>query len=76
MQNYQNLKYFFLIFFILSYIIGFFLRENITKVSKQDFLSFTWPAILSFKMIFIFRLKIMGLLEKAVYRYFTSLTHI
>ena len=29
MQNYQNLKYFFLIFFILSYVIGFFLRENI-----------------------------------------------
>ena len=60
MQNYQNLKYFFLIFFILSYIIGFFLRENIAGGAEQDFLSFTWPAILSFKNDFYFSIKNYG----------------
>ena len=60
MQNYQNLKYFFLIFFILSYVIGFFLRENIAGGAEQDFLSFTWPAILSFKNDFYFSIKNYG----------------
>ena len=47
-------KYFFLIFFITSYIIGFFLRENVAGGAEQDFLNFTWPLINSFKKDLLF----------------------
>ena len=50
-------KYFFFIFLVLTYIIGFFLRENIAGGAEQDFINFTWPAILSFKNNFLSTLK-------------------
>ena len=42
-------KYILLIFFVFSYVIGFFLRENIAGGAEEDFLNFTWPTILAFK---------------------------
>lgn len=49
-KKYSNdLKIFFLILIFLSYFIGFFLRENIAGGAENDFLDFTWPAILAFK---------------------------
>ena len=42
-------KYFFLFLIFLSYLTGFFLRENIAGGSENDFTSFTWPVILAFK---------------------------
>ena len=45
----NDLKIFFLFLIFLSYFIGFFLRENIAGGAENDFLDFTWPAILAFK---------------------------
>ena len=54
------LKFFTIISLLASYVIGFFLRENIAGGAEQDFLSFTWPAILSFKNDFYFSIKNYG----------------
>jgi len=42
-------KYIFLFFVFMSYIIGFFLRENIAGGAESDFEKLTWPLILAFK---------------------------
>ena len=43
------IKYFFLFLIFQSYLIGFFLRENIAGGAEKDFLMFTWPGIQAFK---------------------------
>jgi hypothetical protein len=43
------LKFFTIIFIFTSYLIGFFLRENIAGGAEKDFLYWTYPAILAFK---------------------------
>jgi len=48
-KNTVLLKYSFLLLILLSYILGFFLRENIAGGAEKDFLFFTWPGILAFK---------------------------
>ena len=60
MYKYSSLKYLFLIIFLLTYIFGFFLRENIAGGAEKDFLEFTWPVILSFKLDFYHTLKNYG----------------
>ena len=49
----KNIKYLIIFSFIQFYLIGFFLRENIAGGAEQDFVNFTWPAILSFKNNFL-----------------------
>ena len=51
------IKYFYLYAVIVSYITGFFLRENIAGGAAKDFINFTWPAIQSFKVNFFLTLK-------------------
>lgn len=46
-------KYLFLFLIFLSYIIGFFLRENVAGGAEKDFLFFTWPGIQAFKESFV-----------------------
>lgn len=49
-QRYSTyLKYLSLIFIFFSYLLGFFLRENIAGGAEQDFEKYTWPLILAFK---------------------------
>ena len=60
MHKYSSLKYLFLTIFVLTYVLGFFLRENIAGGAEKDFLEFTWPAILSFKSDFYYTLKNYG----------------
>lgn len=48
-KNTDNYKYFIISVLILSYIIGFYFRENIAGGAKRDFLDWTYPAILAFK---------------------------
>ena len=56
----HTVKYFFLVFLLLSYIFGFFLRENIAGGAEADFLKFTWPLIQSFKNDFFYTIKNYG----------------
>ena len=56
-KNIIILKYLFFIFLVSTYIAGFFLRENIAGGAEQDFINFTWPAILAFKDSFFGTLK-------------------
>ena len=58
--KYITIKNFFFLFFTISYILGFFLRENIAGGAEADFLNFTWPVILSFKQDFYFTIKNYG----------------
>lgn len=53
----NNYKYIYLLFVFSLYLISFFLRENIAGGAESDFLSFTWPAIISFKNNFFLTLK-------------------
>ena len=48
-KNIILLKYSFLFLVFQSYLIGFFLRENIAGGAEKDFLLFTWPGIQAFK---------------------------
>ena len=48
-KNIVFFKYFFLFVLFLSYLTGFFLRENIAGGAEKDFLFFTWPGIQAFK---------------------------
>lgn len=59
-HKYITVKNFFFLFFTISYILGFFLRENIAGGAEADFLNFTWPVILSFKQDFYFTIKNYG----------------
>ena len=42
---------------ILSFIVGFVLRENSAGGGKSDFYTHTWPAIQSFQNDFLFTIK-------------------
>ena len=46
------LKYFVVSLFCVSYVFGFFLRENIAGGAEKDFENFTWPLIKAFKYNF------------------------
>ena len=46
------LKYFVVSLFCASYVLGFFLRENIAGGAEKDFENFTWPLIIAFKYNF------------------------
>ena len=50
------LKFFTIILLFTSYLIGFFLRENIAGGAEQDFERFTWPLIEAFKINFYYTL--------------------
>jgi len=50
---FENNKYIYLLLIFSLYFIGFFLRENIAGGAENDFLNFTWPAILSFQNNFL-----------------------
>ena len=50
----NKIKYFYLFFVSLLFLVGFLNRENIAGAAETDFLKFTWPAILSFKRDFVY----------------------
>lgn len=56
----HTVKYFFLALFLLSYIVGFFFRENIAGGAEADFLNFTWSLISAFKNDFFHTIKNYG----------------
>ena len=53
----KSLKYIYLFSLLQLYLIGFFLRENIAGGAEKDFLTFTWPLIVSFKENFLITIK-------------------
>ncbi len=53
----KSLKYIYLFSLLQLYLIGFFLRENIAGGAEKDFITFTWPLIVSFKENFLITLK-------------------
>lgn len=56
------LKYLFLFLIFLSYLYGFFVRENLAGGAEKDFINFTWPTILAFKNNFFYTLNNYGVL--------------
>ena len=59
MQNRNKviLKYTIFYSILISYIFGFFLRENLAGGAESDFINFTWPAIIAFQNNFILTIK-------------------
>ena len=55
-----NVKSLIISLMFISYLFGFFLRENLAGGAENDFISFTWPAIEAFKRNFFLTLKNYG----------------
>ena len=55
-----TIKFISFLLILISYFLGFFLRENIAGGAEADFLNHTWPAIKSFQLDFIYTIKNYG----------------
>ena len=64
------IKLFFLLFIIISFFLGFPLREFVPGGAAGDFINITWPLLQSFKQDFLFSIKNYGIFGEASYPLF------